>query len=256
MRLTNRLKLNITIALLILILPGCFNNKLRNPQREIERPLSLPSTNWQVGVSAGALFTVKQIGPPAIAISPIFQYPYFQFGPNFEYHIPAFIKYYLIKNIIVQDSQICITNSNLAISAGVTGIGYSARNGFGLEYSSLLQFKKPISDKIWISSNLLANYFRFDSYAYGLGENLQIGFGYQTTKSFYAMLGSAIAHSKFTEINSINDTIFTIKDFLDVPLTLGFNSSRKWTIILTNSAIYDFTDEIDLNSGLEIIFTW
>jgi hypothetical protein len=255
MNIIRSLKLIAAIPVLLLGFHGCSSHKLRLPQEEIIRPLSLPPENWRIGLDGCAIFyNYNRTGNPHSVFQPIFAYPYFQLGTNWEYYIPASFKYYLLKNIKIQDSTICVTGPNSAISAGWTGITYSAGSGLRLTFEADLDCKYPVSEKLWLFSNINADY---ESHVNDFGGSVAAGVGYQFSRPFFMTVAPALSFYKYTFYDYWYDNPYSrTSAYVVFPLLMGVNFSKAWALRWKNSVVFYHGTNLTFESLMGFHFTW
>lgn len=213
----------------LFILIGCSNQKLRLSLEEISRPLSLPPENWRVGLKTGTYFSLHEKSTPFnLEFTPTLIYPYFQLGSRWEYSLPAQCKFYIVKQTEIKDSVIYITGANCAISAGCIGFYYSDCDGLSLALESKFDYKVPISDKVWLLSNITVDYrTNYNNF----GGNVTVGCGYQISKHFYTTFEPSIAFYKYRYFDySFRDYYLEEYTRISIPMLIGVNITKRWSL--------------------------
>ena len=280
------------VFLLALHPMGLFANsskKLELPLEEIKRPLSLPPRNWRIGIDAGPLFSFDKIernrpffsgldywrlgmdgGPlfrhekivaEGMELNPIFAYPYFQLGKRWEYYLPAVFKFYIVKNVQTTDSILTINGPNLASTMGLIFAGYNAVDGVVLEVKSILDYKQPISDKVWLISNWIIS---FQTSVNTLDASLGAGMGLQISKRFYATFVPSISYSNYqieywksSFLNSGYSPHKIRKNYVNgnIPFLLGMNLTSKISVYWKTNGRLNSEDDAQLRTGIGIYLT-
>jgi hypothetical protein len=233
-------------------LPGCSSRKLRLPVEEIKRPLSLPPKTWRIGDAVGLHGDGAHYG--WLFLNTIFAYPYFQIGNNLEYYIPAQIKYYFVKNVEIKDSILSIIGGNAAVTAGWTGLSYSSYIGAAFTFKGILDFKKPISETIWMTAFGAA---LFTTNTENYDGSLGAGIGCQFTRRLYATLVPSFSYFRYITLDIFtNDRTSGNKSCGTFPLLFGVNLTEKWTLFTEMAA--QFYSGGDRRYSLEVGFhyTW
>jgi hypothetical protein len=241
----------------------CSKQKLRLPIEEINRPLSLPPENWRIGIGAGPRLIKDHMSKTDMAIDPIFVYPYIQLGSKWEYYIPTIIKFYCAKNVEIKDSTLYARGTNCAMSAGLTGISYSQLEGTVVYFSGSINFKKSLTDRLWMTS-LGSAYYHTHINTYGCGFNT--GLGYQFSKHFYATFAPSLYYSNYRTLSDTVDVsgekkinvIRIQEDNLTgvFPIVFGFNVTEKWSIYLITDYRLNIYNDIQIESVLGFSYSW
>jgi hypothetical protein len=89
-----------------------------------------------------------------------------------------------IKHVAIIDSIAYCTGMNLDLVAGITGISYSARGGFDMDYGGGFSLKAPASERVWLTHGAMGEIDlnrRWD-----IGGHLGVGFQLTTHMALIA----------------------------------------------------------------------
>jgi hypothetical protein len=248
----------------VVLFSGCTSHKLRLHNEEIKRPLSLPPGNWRIGAGAGPFFNSGKTPKQSLELDVIFNYPYFQFGKNVEYYLPATFKCYISKNVETKDSVMSISGMNCAVSAGLVGWSYSQFAGSVFTFAADVDFKKPVSDKLWMVAKALVNYstYRSDDVMSGL----TIGIGCQLSDKIYTTFTPTLFYNNHTKTffgAIVNlETCFELYGIgregfsTSFPMVLGVNLTKTLSLYWRNNVHLYFNGSTQYSSVLGLYFTF
>lgn len=241
-------------ATLLFAAGGCSSHKLRLPIEEIKRPLSLPPRNWRIGLEAGAAYSSDFMDKPYLDLGFIFQYPYFQLGNRWEYYIPASFTFYFLKNTDIVDSVVYLNGPNCAVTAGWTGFYLSHLLGLCLTFGGTIDYKKPLTDRLWMISGVVADY---ETNTNDFAGRVSAGIGAQITSRIYATFGPSVQYTKHTLAHS-ETRVRTWRDDLsaNVPLVLGINLTKKWSLFWKTHGSFYWDSNLNFGSTLGFHYTW
>lgn len=213
--------------------------KIGYPIREIDRPLSIPTTAWQIN------FGLDNYNFYSIPLSSL-EIPHLSFNDRFEiYFFGPKIKLFLFNNCKITQNVRRLAGFNMALIAGITKIPlFDAHIGFivpklGLGY----QMKLPVTCNIWLYSNGF-----FDKYI------TQLAYYKQFDASIFSGIGFQISN-KFSLITSCRYSNEGINGYyLTFPIDFKFNFNRHHGLLFRiGPYFYDsiFTSSLNMVAGLQ-----
>ena len=245
---------------------SCASQKMRLPIEEIRRPLSLPPENWRIGAGAGTFFNSDNIQKPSLDLDAIFTYPYFQFGTQLEYYLPATFKYYIAKNIEIKDSVMSINGLNCAISAGLIGWSFTSIGGSVLTFTANVDCKKPVNNKLWLLSKLLVNYKTNRSNDFM--SDFAIGIGYQISEKFYAIISPTVYYNNYMNFPYENNYNINLINYYGlyfinnegfnwtIPIVLGANLTNTMSVYWRTKGHFHLKGSTQFSSALGVYITF
>jgi hypothetical protein len=263
-------------ALAVVAFAGC-SPKLRYPVEQIRRPLSLPPKNWGLSIGTGVGYNSARGGHPRYVamdgnipcayLDPMFAYPYVGlFNERAELHFtPLRVKVYPVRNVVVEDSALCISGFNWALGGGIEYMTFSF-NSDGLDrvtatLGAFSELKVPISTECWLFSTIRGQYTPGGGSYNGnvMDVNAKIGPGFQFGRYLYATIG---AEGRY-RITILPDSEFPFRDTrryahysLSMPMKWGYNFNRRWKVFLFTEIGTDLEDGYFGGAGMGFDFYW
>ena len=269
------------LLLLAILICSCSRHVIRQSISEIDRPLFLPSGNWQT--SFGAIIDRRMsTGGNGHMYKSLFdiddkttwssildlQWPSIHFGDNIEYYAPTILRWYLRKNIAVSDSIQKISGANIALVNGLNSFSYSQLEKLRLSTMHYVMMKGKIAATFWLES---APGFIFSfpaneriKYDFDVYLKMPITLGWQATEHLSAKGSVALLESyHYDAIDPKNEyekaweRTTRIYDLdLQVPIELKYVFNYHWEISLDVNSIIDDDRNIYLESAVWSAFTW
>ena len=158
------------VLFLMVMLPVCSRQVIRQPVAEIDRPLFLPERNWQVSFGAGIERRIADQPQTNYDMAdsrlpftingktdffPVFNllWPSIPIGDKIEIYAPTTLRWYLVKNTEKIDDVERVTGVNSAMVNGISGFSYSGYDGFRMYTRHTFPVKARLSARSWFSSN-------------------------------------------------------------------------------------------------------
>jgi hypothetical protein len=126
----------------------------RLPLRQIDRPLVLPAKMWQERLVQNTVLELDNGHGGVDAETPqgfLPALPSYSFTDRLMWMaVPGpYFRYLMVGNKIDSAHGMAAKGLSLALDGGLTGIGYSSRDGFSMAASLVLNAKRPFSTRIW-----------------------------------------------------------------------------------------------------------
>ncbi len=240
------------LSYLIMMCAGCSRSRIKLPLEEIDRPISMPRSSARVGLDWSALintvdFSLHESHIWPVVISPVW------LKDGFEFCLPGFVRYYLIKNTVIQDNTIRIKGINSAVFGGLTGATYYGPVGYILFFEGGLNYKQPLNDRLWFASDARLIY-QTNSNIYG--GFVQAGIGCQLSERSFATIKPS--YSIFNPY--VNDGYLLsfpeISRYFTLPLLLGVNLTNTVSLYWQSSVVYYRNYDVRYGQGVGFNLTW
>jgi hypothetical protein len=230
---------------------GCFSSRVYLPVEEIDRPLSLPPASGTVGLELDGWVRSDDHRVRNHQFIPTLLPPYFKIGNNSECYIPGLFRRHVLKNIEIDGTTKRITGPNAALTAGMNYAGYSRLIGFEFEFCAGYDYKRPLNEKVWITSG---GYLYYTTNISAFSGFVDAGVGYQISRHFYATLNPTLSF-----LNPWAGSLIVYPEdeqYFSLPLTVGVNINRAVKLYWRSSIHYYGDFSVVYGQALGLSYTW